>query len=119
MAMVISVAIIYTSIPIVKQTKDILLLATPENLQRELFKCMGEVLSSEGVLECSQDHFWTCATGQVVGSMCLTVADKADEQALLQRVQSIFRPHVQNLTVEIQRNNWDVSSQLRDVDVSH
>merc|ERR1712137_1429098 len=118
MAVIISLGLIYTSVPIAQQTKDILLLATPTHLQRDILKCMGAVHSIEGVLECSQDHFWTCSNNNIVGSMCITVADQADEQAILRRVQSIFDKYVNNLTVEIQRNNWDVSNQLRDVDIN-
>ena len=118
MAVIISLGLIYTSVPIAQQTKDILLLATPAHLQRDLLKCMGEVHSIEGVLECSQDHFWTCSNSNIVGSICVTVADQADEQIILRRVQSIFDKYVNNLTVEIQRNNWDVSNQLRDVDIN-
>ena len=48
----------------------------------------------------------------------MIIADGANEQATLHRVNSIFRPYVQHLTVQIQRNNWEVSNQLREVDMS-
>jgi len=116
----ISVAVIYTSVPLAKQTKDMLLLATPSHLKRELYRCSGEVLSVEGILECSQEHFWTSSYGNVVGSVQVTIDNQADEQETLQRVHSIFRQYVQNLTVQVQRNNWDVrSSQLREADSGH
>lgn len=104
----ISIAVIYTSIPLAQKTKDMLLLATPDHIKRELARCLGEVLSVEGILECTNEHFWTASYGYVVGSLQVTISDQTDEQEVLQRVNSIFRPFVQNLTVQVQQNNWDV-----------
>ena len=106
----ISIIVIYTSIPLAKETGQILLLATPKHISRDLYKCLGEVLSVEGVHECSKEHFWTQSNGHIVGSLHVTISREANEQDALRKVNNIFRPYVQNLTIQINRLDWAVRS---------
>lgn len=58
----------------------------------------------EGVLECSNEHFWTYAPGYFVGSLSVRVRSDANEQLVLSRVRALFEPLVTNLTIQIEKD---------------
>jgi len=113
-AAVISIIVIFTTIPLAKETAQVLLLASPNHLNDTLTNCLGEVGRLDHVLHCDKVHFWTLSTGHVVGTLHVEISAEGNEQEILSKVQRIFSSYVNSLTVQINRNDWKVHSQLRD-----
>lgn len=114
----ISIVVVFTTFPLAKETAQILLLATPVRLIDNISTCISEVSRIDNVLHCDKTHFWTLSNGVVVGTAHVAISAEADEQVVLRKVQNIFAPYVNKLTVQVNRNDWKVPTQLRDHEFS-
>merc|ERR1711907_392056 len=65
----ISIVVIYTTIPLAKETSHILLLAAPTNSTDRISNCILEVGRLDNVLNCDKTHFWSQSNGVVVGTL--------------------------------------------------
>eukprot|EP01087_Luapelamoeba_hula_P009866 TRINITY_DN2580_c0_g1_i1.p1 TRINITY_DN2580_c0_g1~~TRINITY_DN2580_c0_g1_i1.p1 ORF type:complete len:573 (-),score=101.28 TRINITY_DN2580_c0_g1_i1:272-1765(-) len=100
---VVCCAVILTSYPLARSTGRILLQATPVSIKDRLNKCMSEATTIDGVLECRNDHFWTFAPGEYVGSFHVRVRGDVDEQLVLAKINHLFSSFITNLTVQIDK----------------
>jgi len=94
------------ALPICQRTGKILLQTTPLSIKDQLDKALREASTLEGVLECRDEHFWTQSPGVFVGSVSVRVRSDANEQVVLSRVSSIFRPMITHLTVQVEKDDW-------------
>jgi hypothetical protein len=63
-----------------------------------------QVSAVDGVLECTDEHYWTQSPGVVVGSLHVRVRSNADEQAILSTVHRIFGKFITHLTVQVDKD---------------
>ena len=106
-AIVISISSFGRAVPLVDSAGRALLLATPVELSGALNTCVREAAICDGVLECTNQHFWTHAPGVHVGSITIRVRSDAVEQEVRSRVRKIFAHLVSHLTVEMEKVEWN------------
>jgi Co/Zn/Cd efflux system component len=99
----ISALIIYVVWPVCRHTALMLLQTTPVELRGVLTKALRSAAVVDGVLECHRSHFWTHAPGVYVGSLYIRCRQDADEQAVLLRVHSLFKPYITHITVQVKQ----------------
>lgn len=109
-AMIIAMMICYIAVPICQRTGKVLLQTTPEAIRHGITKCLSEASTYEGVLECTNTHFWTQAPGVFVGTLCVRVRSDANEQVVLQQITRLFLPLITHLTIQVEKDNWVLSS---------
>lgn len=63
-----------------------------------------QVSAVDGVLECTDEHYWTQSPNVVVGSLHVRVRNGADEQAILSTVYRIFSRYITHLTVQVDKD---------------
>jgi len=107
-SILIAVMIVRNAFPICSKTARVLLQTTPDSVFPAINKCLREASTLEGVLEYHSEHFWTQAPGVFVGSLCVKVRSDANEQAVLQQVTKLFAPYIRHLTVQIEKDNWNL-----------
>jgi len=100
----------YNVVPICTRTGNVLLQTTPTSIKDQLDKARREVQTLEGVLECSNEHFWTQAPGVFVGSLVVRVRSDANEQAVLSKTRSLLSPWVSHLTIQVEKDDWKLPS---------
>jgi len=117
-AAIISVLVLFTALPLAKDTGRVLLQATPLKDKDTLYKLLREAQTEQGVLDITNEHFWTQSPGVVVGSVQARVRSDANEQHVLNRISKLFAPYVSHLTVQIEKDDWVLNSQNVVVDHS-
>ncbi len=66
----------------------------------------GKAGTTEGVLECRREHFWTQSPGIFVGSLVVRVRSDANEQTVLTRVANLLSPLITHLTVQVEKDDF-------------
>lgn len=94
----------YNLLPLLRVTGLILLQSRPTHLKAALDRCRREASAVDGVLECSDEHFWTQSPSVVVGTVCVRVRSGADEQQILTTVHRVFSKHVTHLTIQVEKD---------------
>lgn len=107
-SIIIAVLIVRNAWPICSKTARVLLQTTPDSIYPHINKCLREASTLEGVLEYHSEHFWTQSPGIFVGSLSIKIRADANEQAVLQQVTKLFQPHIRHLTVQIEKDNWNL-----------
>jgi len=64
----------------------------------------------DGVLELKNEHFWTIAFGSYAGSLHVRVRRDADEQEVLTQVTSRLASQMNDLTVQVVKDDWTMPS---------
>jgi len=96
----------YNVFPICNRTGKVLLQTTPSSIKDQLDKARREVQTLEGVLECTNEHFWTQSPGVFVGSLSVRVRSDANEQVVLAKTRSLLSPWVSHLTIQVEKDDW-------------
>jgi len=105
-AIAIALWIGYNVVPICIRTGKVLLQTTPTTIKDQLDKARREVQTLEGVLECTNEHFWTQSPGVFVGSLSVRVRSDANEQAVLAKTRSLLSPWVSHLSIQVEKDDW-------------
>lgn len=100
-AVIISLLLFNTMIPMVVYSGKILLQTTPSHLVTTLDKALREASTLEGVLELRNEHFWTIGFGALVGNLIVRVRRDASEQLVLAHVTRRLHPFVKHLTIQV------------------
>ena len=103
--MVGSFILAYT-LPRLVENAKILLQGVPAHLVDELAKKVREAATVEGVLETRKSHFWALNSNQYVGSLSVRVSRDCDTQTVLLKVQKLFSPLLQYITVQIEKHSF-------------
>lgn len=90
--------------PLFKQTAYVLLHVTPEHLQAKLDRCVRDISFYDGVLECRSAHWWMQAPGNTIGTLHIRLRADANEQDVTAHIHNLLRPHVSQLTVQIEKD---------------
>ncbi|VDK34937.1 unnamed protein product [Taenia asiatica] len=105
-AVVISLLLFNTMVPMAVFSGKILLQTTPSYLVTALDKALREASTLEGVLELRNEHFWTIGFGVLVGSLYVRVRRDASDQLVLAHVTKRLHPFVKHLTIQVIKDDW-------------
>jgi solute carrier family 30 (zinc transporter), member 5/7 len=106
MSLSISIIILWLVRPLFHATGVILLQSAPESMNDDVERCIRQISTFEGVLECRSEHWWSSAPNQVIGSLHIRVRADADEQEVLCRVSNVLRKHINTLTIQVEKDQW-------------
>ncbi|OQR79046.1 zinc transporter 7-like [Tropilaelaps mercedesae] len=90
-SMFISVLILVSVYPLLKESISVLMQRVPHALDSQLPSCFQRVSALDGVYSVQEKHFWTLCSGVFVGNMKLEVARRADLSQILGHTQAIFK----------------------------
>jgi len=100
----ISVMIFISVIPLLRQSAHTLLQGTPATL--DVSELLSKVTQVEGVLGHRDLHAWTHSSGQLVLSLHLQIAARANEQRIRAQVLAIIKERgVSHLTIQLDRDS--------------
>lgn len=100
----IALLIFVSVIPLVKETSLILLLRTPEELQKHLALTLRKLLAIEGIVSYRDEHFWRHSSKVICGTIHIQVKPDASEQKIVSQVTSLFKEiGVGNITVQVEK----------------
>lgn len=88
-------------------------MTTPLSIENRINKSLREIVTLEGVLECSESHFWTQSPNVYVGTILIRAHRNANESELLVKIYSIFNSFITHLTVQIEKDpdiDWFLNS---------
>lgn len=101
-SILIAVLIIYSTMPLLKESFIILMQRQPSALDRVLPQCYNKVTQLVGVYSVQDQHFWTLCSDVYVGCLKLEVARTADPKYVVSHTQMIFQEvGVRQLTVQL------------------
>jgi zinc transporter 6 len=104
--LMLTTLIAYQMIPIMKEMALILMQSTPASIPTG--KLTREVSTIEGVLEVRKEHFWQLGPQSFVASLRVRVRREVEESAVLDKITELCSPVVNYLTVQIEKDNWDL-----------
>jgi len=106
-ALAVVIALLYLeALPACFESGRLLLQTTPASLRDALDKCVREAATVDGVLEITQEHFWTHAPGIFVGTLTVRARSDADEQQVLTKLTHIFSHLITHLTIQVEKDEW-------------
>ncbi|XP_010637386.1 zinc transporter 7 [Fukomys damarensis] len=101
-SILISILIVVSVIPLLKESVGILMQRTPPMLENTLPHCYQRVQELQGVYSLQEQHFWTLCSDVYVGTVKLVVAPDADARWILSQTHNIFtQAGVRQLYVQI------------------
>jgi len=109
-SLLIAALILQQATPIVLHAGRLLLQTTPLTILHEIQQCIRETSAYDGVLECGNAHFWSMTPGVYVGSLLVRIRSDANEQMILQQVTDIFSRFITHLTIQIEKDDWNLAS---------
>jgi cobalt-zinc-cadmium efflux system protein len=85
----------------------VLLQTVPPSLRTLIDEGSRDVSLIEGVLGVipSKTHIWTFSPGVYVGTLHVRINGDADEQSVLRGIEHIFKPHIQHLSIQLEKWN--------------
>jgi Co/Zn/Cd efflux system component len=76
----------------------------PLDLRASIDRCVREISTYDGVLECRNVHWWSQSPGVVVGSLSVRVRSDADEQEILLYVTNLLKKFITHVTVQVEKD---------------
>jgi zinc transporter 5/7 len=95
----------YNVVPICISTGSVLLQSTPVKISNQLRNAKKELQAIEGVISCSDDHFWTQSPDVYVGSIKIKIKPDINQQVILVKARSLLSPFITHLTVQINQES--------------
>lgn len=96
--------IIFVASPLLISSSLILLQTVPQDLRVSIDRCIRDISTYEGVLECRNMHWWSHSPGTVVGTLIVRVRSDADEQEILLYVTNLLQKFIKHLTVQVEKD---------------
>ncbi|XP_064390485.1 proton-coupled zinc antiporter SLC30A5-like isoform X2 [Halichondria panicea] len=101
----IAILILISVGPLLKQSAEVLLLATPTH--SALHTALDKLSLLDGVLTFSDAHFWQHSSDTIAGTLHVQVAPSANEQKVITMVTNYLREQgVSNLTVQVEKEQY-------------
>jgi cation diffusion facilitator family transporter len=91
-------------IPLAAVSADCLLQAVPAAASAALDRARRDVLSVEGVLEVTSEHYWLQSPGHGVCTVALRVRNEASEAAVLSSARKAYAHVAADLTIQIEKD---------------
>lgn len=107
-ALFLTTLIAFQMIPVVKDSALLLLLASPPTVPTS--KILHEVGTIDGVVEVKKEHFWSTGPTTHIGTLRVRVRSEVDEKGVLTKISELCAPWIHHLTVQIEKENWDMPS---------
>eukprot|EP00299_Pterocystis_sp_00344_P014219 c7035_g1_i1.p1 GENE.c7035_g1_i1~~c7035_g1_i1.p1 ORF type:complete len:401 (-),score=88.40 c7035_g1_i1:50-1252(-) len=102
-SLIISVLIVASVIPLLRQSAQTLLQRAPEYMEHSLEEALIDVKRVDGVVSCQRPHFWTFVNDEVVGTLHVSINESADPQVVLKNVSLLLANRgVRKTTVQVQ-----------------
>lgn len=99
----ISVMIVSSVLPLLRNSAEILLQRIPRSHEKDLSIALDDVRNIEGVLGVHDIHVWNLTNTDIVGTFHLQVSAEADKSSIRNRASHIFHEAgVQDLTIEVE-----------------
>ncbi|KAG2578772.1 uncharacterized protein LOC120678501 [Panicum virgatum] len=99
----ISVMIISSVLPLLRNSAEILLQRVPRSHEKDLTAALDDVMKIEGVLGVDNVHVWNLTNTDIIGTFHLHVSAEADKSSIRNRASRIFHEAgVQDLTIQIE-----------------
>ncbi|KAL6596105.1 hypothetical protein ACP70R_047469 [Stipagrostis hirtigluma subsp. patula] len=99
----ISVMIVSSVLPLLRNSAEILLQRVPRSHEKDLAVALDDVMKIEGVLGVDNVHVWNLTNTDIVGTFHLHVSTEADKCSIRNRASEIFHElGVQDLTIQIE-----------------
>ncbi|KAF6198612.1 hypothetical protein GE061_008364 [Apolygus lucorum] len=89
-SIVISLLILFSVAPLIRDSVDILMQRQPISLDNQLPQCYQKVMQLAGVYSIQEPHFWTLCNNKFVGALKLEVSTAADSTYIITHTQQIF-----------------------------
>lgn len=103
----ISVLIFLSVLPLLKHSSLVLLLRVPRKIEKEIFTALNKVMSIDGVLSYSDQHFWQHSAVIKAGTIHVQVRPDASEQKIINQIQTIFKDiGFVNFTVQVEKEEY-------------
>lgn len=101
----ISILILGSSYPLIRQTGLQLVQRVPESIQKRAENQIQKLRNLPQVLDIQSYHFWQHSAQCSVGSIKLQIQDHADEQQVLQQVLQLFEHElgIDDMTVQLEK----------------
>jgi len=94
-------------LPLARDNANILLLSSPSwPYGDDLYERLRLSRQVHGVLDISDEHFWTYANNEFVGSMKVRCAHDAKENDVLVAIRSIFSDRLAHLTIQVNKDSY-------------
>jgi len=103
-SVVVSALILVCVYPLFMSTGLILLQTTPETIRSALEKCVRDISTYDGVLECRREHWWSQSPGVTVGTLHIRIRSDADDQAILVYVNNVLKKFLNHITIQIEKD---------------
>lgn len=105
-SIIISVMILASVQPLIRETVMILLQRVPEGTEGYVKETLQNILKIEGVLGYRNAHFWEQLPGSIVASIHLHIDNSTDEQWLLNRVSEVFLNElgIKSTTIQLEKD---------------
>lgn len=94
-SMIISLLIVGSVIPLLRNTTDILLNRTPDDLAPSVDSCLQQIRRLHGVVHIERVHFWRFTETDIIGSLHITIVE-----------ENTINPDIANNSSSINNNSW-------------
>ncbi|KAJ4747621.1 zinc transporter-like protein [Rhynchospora pubera] len=99
----ISIMIISSVLPLLRNSAEILLQRVPRNHGKELKRALDDALHVKGVCGVHNMHVWSFTNTDIVGTFHLCVSEEKDKVSVLEHASEIFRDAgLKDLTIQIE-----------------
>ncbi|WVZ92911.1 hypothetical protein U9M48_038944 [Paspalum notatum var. saurae] len=99
----ISVMIVSSVLPLLRNSAEILLQRVPRSHEKDLAAALDDVTKIEGVLGVDNVHVWNLTNTDIIGTFHLHVSTEADKSSIRNKASRIFHEAgVQDLTIEVE-----------------
>ncbi|KAK8497455.1 hypothetical protein V6N13_052958 [Hibiscus sabdariffa] len=99
----ISVLIISSVIPLLRNSAEILLQRVPRAQEQGLKKAISDITNMEGVCRVQNFHVWSFTNSDIVGTVHLHIAAETDKAAMKSRVSHILHDAgIKDLTLQVE-----------------
>lgn len=99
----ISVLIVYSVIPLLRNSAEILLQRVPRALEQDLRQAVNDVMKVDGVCGIQNLHFWSLTNTDVVGTLHLHISREANKASAKARASHILEDAgIKDLTLQVE-----------------
>ncbi|KAI3716989.1 hypothetical protein L1987_68265 [Smallanthus sonchifolius] len=108
----ISILIVSSVIPLLKNSAEILLQRVPRDHEHELKAAVSSIMKIKGIHGLQNFHIWSLANNDVVGTLHLYISAEADQVSTKKQVSDILHDAgIKDLTLQLEyemsRERWD------------
>lgn len=106
----VAILIIYSSVPLILKSANLLLQRTPPALEQAISLCLEDISKISDVLSIRESHFWDVPT-RIVGTVHVEVRDEAEYTKVQATIRNVVYGYLNqsklDLTVQIERPGWN------------